>query len=377
MLNLTAMDVKRLTEEPSPKVRGLLATKIAVDYRTGHFTPVESDIANDIFRILLKDVEMRIRAGISEQLAHCPQAPHDIILALAQDEADVAAPVLEFSGVLSESDLLSIVRSTHEVLKLRAVARRERVEPEIADSLIDTGHELVLGDLFANKGAALSEEKMLEIWDNISDSEPLLATLVHRGGLPLVVAEKVFFAVSNDLKRELVGRYKFNTPVVHKAVSDIREWEMLGIIPAHASADPYDDEQVEALIDELYASQRLTHSLLIRALCVGNLTVFEAGLARLAGVPRVNARILILDAGELGLQGIYKAAGMPEGFYDAVHALLRISLEETEYGRIRHADFRKRVIDRIYAGQYHRTIENMEYMLSIIGGKIVAADSVH
>jgi uncharacterized protein (DUF2336 family) len=358
-------------------VRGLLATKIAVDYRTGHFTPVESDIANDIFRILLRDVETRIRAGISEQLAHCPQAPHDIILALAQDEAEVASPVLEFSSVLTESDLISIVRSTHEVLKLRAVARREQVSETLADSLIDTSHELVLGDLFANQGASLSEEKMLEAWEAIAGSEPLLATLVHRGGLPLVVAEKVFFAVSNDLKRELVGRYKFSTPVVHKAVSDIREWEMLGIIPADASADPYDDEQVEALVDELYAQQRLSHSLLIRALCAGNLNVFEAGLARLAGVPRVNGRILLLDPGEMGFRGIYKAAGMPEGFFDAVQALLRISLEETEYGRIRRPDFRKRVIDRIYAGQYHRTIENMEYLLSIIGGKIVAADSVH
>lgn len=376
-MHLTAMDVKRLTEEPSPKVRGLLATKIAVDYRSGNFTPVESDIANDIFRILIKDVEKQIRSALSEQLAHCPQAPHDIIVTLAGDEPEVAAPVLEFSHVLNEEDLLAIAQSTYEVLKLRALARREHVSAELSGHLIDTGNELVLGDLFGNKGAELSEEKMLQRWQSIARSEPLLATLVQRGGLPLVVAEKVFFAVSNDLKRQLVSRYRFEAPALRKAVSDIRDWELLGIMPAHDSADPYDDEQVEQLVDEMHAGGRLSHSLIIRALCVGNFGVFEAGIAKLANVPRVNARMLLMDAGSLGLQGIYKAAGMPEGFYEAVRTLLHLSLEETDYGRTRRADFKKRILDRIYAGGYHRTVENMGYLLSIIGGKIVADDTVH
>lgn len=377
MMNLTAMDVRKLTEEPSLQMRGRLAAKIAIDYRSGHFTPVECDIAHDIFRILIKDVEKKIRALLSEQLAHCPGAPHDIILTLAEDEAEVAMPVLEFSEVLSENDLLAIVESTEEVMKLRAVARRECVSASLASRLIETRQELVLGDLFANKGAELAEEKMLSAWDSFGDNEPLLKILVQRGGLPLAVAERVFFAVSNELKRQLVASYKFEAPRIQKTVNDIREWEMLGIIPAHSDADPNDDEEIEALVASLHAGGRLSHSLLIRALCVGNLAVFEAGIAKLAGMPRANARILLCDPGGLGFDSIYRAAAMPEGFHGAVQALFIMALEETDYGRAKRADFRKRIIDRIYRERYHQTIENMEYLLSILGGKIVAADTVH
>ena len=124
MAQLTYMDVKTLAQEPSMEVRGMLASKIAAEYRYSRFTKSEEAVAVDIFRVLLKDATATIRASIAEQLAHCPDMPHDIIWSLANDATQVAAPVLEFSSVLTEDDLISIVRSTREVIKLCAVARR-------------------------------------------------------------------------------------------------------------------------------------------------------------------------------------------------------------------------------------------------------------
>ena len=371
-MNLAAMDVKRLMDEPSAKVRGMLAAKVALDYRDGHFSSSESSIAIDIFRILIRDTERQVRQSLSQQLAHCSEVPRDIILKLAHDEADVAVHVLEYSSVLSESDLLAVVKSTREVMKLRAIARRDRVPEPVSSTLLDTGDEFVLKDLFRNKGAILSESRLLKSWNSISAKPSLVEVLVHRGGLPLPVAEKMFAAVSEELRRHLAQEYRLSSPVVNKAVNDAHEWEMLGVIPSRDDADPNDDMQVEDMIDEMHVNGRLTQSLLLRSLCVGNLGVFETGIAKLASVPRVNARILLLEGSGLGLKGIYKAAGMPEGFFEAIQMLLKLSLEETEYGRIRQSDFRKRIIDRIYSGDYHRTIENMQYLLSIIGGKIGA-----
>ncbi|MDE3060196.1 MAG: DUF2336 domain-containing protein, partial [Pseudomonadota bacterium] len=141
-------------------------------------------------------------------------------------------------------------------------------------------------------------------------------------------------------------------------------------MPPASGGDLYNDEQIDDLVDQLFTGGRLTHSLLMRALCMGNLGLFEAGVARLARVPRVNARILMMDAGSLGFESLYKTAGMPEGFMEAVKVLLRTSLEESDYGSARNTDCRKRVIDRIYEeGHYHR-VENLQYLLAIIGGKI-------
>jgi hypothetical protein len=49
-------------------------------------------------------------------------------------------------------------------------------------------------------------------------------------------------------------------------------------------------------------------------------------------------------------------------------------LEETGFGTHKPDDLRKVIIDRIFKEGYHRSVENMEYLLSIIGGKI-ARDS--
>lgn len=372
VMNLTLMDVKKLTEEPSPRVRGMLATKIASEFQSGHFSETESHIAADIFRILLKDAEKKIRKTLAEHLSHTPNVPHDIIWKLAHDETEVAAPVLQYSQVLTDDDLLSIIKSTKEVLKLCSIARREKLSELVSDGLLETHNEQVLSELFTNKTAKLGEKGLVESWKTIASNRSLLEMLVHRGNLPLTVAEKIYGVVSDELKQQMAKQYKLSVPLAAKAAGDAREWEMLGIIPTGGKIDPSNDIHVEDMIDQLYLGGRLTHSLLIRSLCVGSLSVFEAGIARLAGVPRVNARILLMDSGALGFHAIYKAAHMPEGFFDAIRSLLKISLEETDFGRNKRSDFRRRVIDRIYMENYHRTVENMEYLLSIIGGRIAA-----
>lgn len=369
-MTITAMDVKKLINEPSAKVRGMLAAKLAGDYRNGNFSSAEASIADDIFRLLLKDVEKQVRKTISEQLSHCQSVPHDIIVKLANDEVEVAEPVLEHSYVLTDDDLISLIESTKEVIKLCAIARRQNVSEGVSDKLLETKERSVLGTLFGNKSASLSEKGLLSAWHEIAENHSLLETLVHRGSLPLTIAEKLYHIVTEDMKQQLTRNYKLSIPVAQKAASDAREWEMLGIIPGEGAIDPTNDEDVEDLVDQLFLGGRLTHSLLIRALCIGSLSVFEAGVARLAGVPRVNARILLLDSGVLGFQAIYKAASMPEGFAEAVRVLLKISLEETDFGFSKRQDFRKRVVDRIYVEGHNRTVENMGYLLSIIGGKL-------
>lgn len=374
MINVTAMDVRKLTQEPSAKVRSMLAAKIAMDYRSGNFTEAEAQIADDIFRILVKDVERKVRKTLSEQLCHIPHVPRDIVIKLASDETDIALPILEYSHVLTEDDLIEIVKSTKEVLKLCAVARRDVVPARVSDSLLETRQEAVLSSLFKNQGADLTQESLLRSWHDISDKRSLLETLVHRGNLPLTIAEKLYAGVSDELKQKLTRDYKINVPTAHRVAGEAREWEMLGIIPDGGAISPANDEQVEDLVDQLQMGGRLTHSLLIRALCMGSLSLFEAGIARLAGVPRVNARILLMDSGALGYHAIYETAGMPEGFAEAVRVLLQIALEETDFGQHKRIDFKKRVIDRIYMAGYHRSVENMEYLLSIIGGKLAAAN---
>lgn len=368
--SVTGMDVRKLMQERSGKTRGVLAGKIAADYRAGSFNPGEMAIANDIFRILLKDIEKRVRQSIAEHICHAPNVPKDIIERIANDDVEIAVHALEFSRVLDDDDLMRIVRSSEEVARLRAIARRENLSAPVSTGLAETHNISVLGDLFANKTALIPDHAIIGAWPEISANESLAQTLVDRGGLSLTVVEKMLSAVSDELKHRLIKEYKISAPIATKSAADAREWELLGFVVANSNINPDDDEQVEDLVNQLSLTGRLTHSVVIRALCMGSLGLFEVGMARLAGLPRVNARILLTDAGSLGFHSIYQAAHMPSGFEDGIRVLLHISLEESDYGYKKPEDFRKVVVDRIYREGYHRSIDNMEYLLSIIGGKI-------
>lgn len=378
MNSVTLMDVQRLTQEPSSKVRSVLAAKISAEYRYGGFSESEAQVAADIFRLLLKDVEKNVREAMAQQLCHSPHVPHDIIMKLANDEHEVANPILRHSTVLTEDDLMEIVASTREVLKLCAIAQRDTVSQPLSDKLVSTGHAEVMKEVFTNKGAVVSDSSINNNWAQIVEHAELLKTLVSRGGLSLSIAEKLLLVVSDEMKQQLASTYKLGAAFSGKVAADVREWEVLGLLPTGDVMNvPRSDEQAEALVDQLYAHGRLTHSLLIRALCAGCLNVFEVGIARLAKVPRVNARILLMNGGTMGFNAIYEASGMPSGFCRAIEVLLRISLEETEFGRLRRMDFSKRVIDRIYQEGFHHSIDNMEYLLAITGGKVADRYALH
>lgn len=368
-MQLTAMDIHQLIKNPSGIALDTLASKVVVAFSSGNFNLNESAIAADIFRLLLKDAEKSVRLTLAEHLYNNVDAPHDVVFKLACDETDVAERILQHSLVLTDDDLISIVESTKEVLNLCAIARRSRVSERLSDALIDTHQEIVLKDLFENKGAILSEGGLTKAWSMIAANTSLLETLVNRGGLPLTVAEKIFSSVSGELKNHISREYKLSPSLVQKASLDAREWELLGIMPMGDILHPNADEGIEDLVEQLYATGRLTHSLVIRALCMGCLNLFEATMARMADIPRSNARILLMGGSE-GFRALYKTANMPDGFVDAVEALLSITHEITEYGHTKPKDFRKEVIESIFVGGYNHSVDGMGYLLSIIDGKI-------
>lgn len=370
-------DIHKLAANPSAEARAGIAGKVAATLSVGVFTARESTLALEILRVLSRDTEVRVRASIAFNLRHSHTAPPDLVRALAEDIPEVSMPLLALSEVLSEDDLVAIVRATREVAKLMAIAGRQSISSPLAEALLETEIQEVMKAVLANHGAVIRDAQLLSRWELIAGSQSLLEVLVMRGGLSMTVAEKLYASVGDALKPQLAKQYHLPMVVVDEAAEDAREWATLGMTTPDGEPRHYSEAELEELVGQLYLNNRLTYSLVMRSLCIGDMGFFEAAVARLAGVPRVNARILMFDSGMLGFKAIYEKARMPEGFYDAIHTLLRLSLEETGYGRLRREDFRQRVIARVQSAGYDRSIENMQYLLTIIGGKIAAAQTLH
>ncbi len=364
-MNITKEDIELLVREPSAPMRMRICEKISGGYNSGLYSESEHRLANEIFRLLLKDTEMKVRLMMADALKDNMQVPHDIIWALANDRHEIAVPILQYSHVLSEEDLIAIVQATREHPKLKAIARRDSISRPLSHALIEKGDHEITRELLSNKGASIAETSMDAVLEEFASEQSVLEELVLRGGLPYHFAEKLFSSVSDTLKKQLTRKYKMNQHVVEEASVSARETAMLQFISPWMS-----QHDINHLVNEMHRNNRLTDSVIIRSLCIGDLRFFETAIAKRVGIPVSNARILLIDPGPLGFKALYDSSGLPASFYEAIRVMLKIALEETQYGNYRTNDFGAQMVGKIRAGGYHQTIENMETLLQMVGRAI-------
>ena len=359
--SLTQGDVHRLIADGSAATRAETAMKVAREYEGGEFTDRERLIAEAIFRTMVRDAEVRVRKALAEELKASATVPHDVALSLAMDVDEVALPVLEYSEVLSERDLIEII-GTSGVAKQIAIAGRKAVSDSVAEALVETDREEVVGALVANDDARLGEETLGRIVDRFGDSGEIQAKLVDRRLLPATIAERLVLIVSERLRDKLAKRHNVPREVTEGMILKTRERAVIGL-----AADS-DDTGLERLARHLHQEGRLTPSIILRALCTGDIRFFEASLAARAGVPLTNARVLIHDQGPLGLAAIHEEAGLPSALLPAVRRVVAVA-KETEFDggandRERHS---RRMIERVLTQFEELGAENLEYLLDRLG----------
>src|SRR4030067_1096960 len=91
---LTQADVARLLSDPSAETRAETAAKIAAQFDGATLNEGERRLAEEIFRFMVRDAEVRVREALSRNLKSSRDLPHDVALALARDVASGGLAVL-------------------------------------------------------------------------------------------------------------------------------------------------------------------------------------------------------------------------------------------------------------------------------------------
>lgn len=355
---LTEADVVRLLTDPSGATRAVTAEKIAKELVSATLTERERELAIDIVRAMVRDAEVRVREALSRNLKSSHDLPHDVALSLARDVESVALPMLEFSSVLTDEDLIEIVRRSTGAKQV-AVARRKSVSAPVAQALIESSNGEAVATLVANDGADLSEGALQDVIDSYGEEEAVQGALVHRANLPITVAERLVAMVSESLREYLVTHHELPPSVATDLVMESRERATISLLPPGVeSAD------VVQLVHQLRVNGRLTPSLILQSLCMGDMQLFEASMAALARTTLENARILIHDGGVLGLKSLYMRAGMPERLYPAFRVAIDVWRENDFDGRERDRERHIcRMIERILTQFEDVGQENLDYLL--------------
>ena len=376
MTALTMDDVKQLKTDPSPAVRAGTAAKLAQHFNAIPFAPAELALAEQIFRIMVRDAEVRVREALSANLRANPRLPHDVAVSLARDVGSVALPILSASDVLTADDLLQIISSQGSLSRLDAIAGRKEVDARVSDAIVQNGSETVVAKLLANPGAAIAEPTLHKVVDKFGHSEAVQAPLVHRDALPITIAERLVTRVAEHLRTHLLSHHKVSADIALELILQSCERATVGL------AMGVSEESLKALVSQLQANNRLSGSLVVRAVCMGNLRFFEHALAALAGLPIDNTRLLIHDPGDKGLRTVWAKTRLPEGSYPAVHAALTVIAQTELDGRDLDPErYSRRIIERILT-QYESVgiqfdNDDLEYLLAKVTQIPAASLSVH
>ncbi len=322
---LTPEGVQAFLENPSPEARAEAAAVIAREYAQGGFSDSEMELANTILETLAVEGEDLVREALSEHLKDCETLPVNLVRQLARDSVEsVAVPILRCATALEDDDLMEIA-GAGQVAQLIAIAKRDELTPEVAEALLESRNEKVIGALLGNKGADLPEPLLNRIIDEFGTFTSFHALLVDRPFLPLTVIARVLLLIPEEMKERLLERHELNAKFAQLLTRVSQE----NSISRDANKAP---KAVEApkLVQVLSQKDGLTPVLILRALLTGDLEFFESAMAVRTQMTVEPAKTLIYSNSEKGFKGLYTRANLPSELMRA----FRIALDYiAEIGR--------------------------------------------
>ncbi len=328
----------QLAREPSPEKRRELLRDVTDLFfeTTGQLNEHETEYFSDIISEIAFSMEMDVRRHLAERLSELDTAPKGLTNALANDEIEVARPVLMKSKVLQNADLIDIVKRLSQE-HLLAVSKREKVSEEVSDCLVERGNDNVLVSLASNQGAELSHNAAMTMVSRSKQNERLHEPLVSRRDLPPDLLNEMFWHVSAALREHIISSVdSIDEREVEDMLAETKVWFSAG-----QSEDTL--SQPERFIIRKEKMNQLDAALLVQLIRQGKIPEMVAGLARLIKADMPMARRIVFDEGGEALAVACKAIGIDRATFSDLIMLLDSKSERTRderemllgiYGRI-------------------------------------------
>ena len=362
---LTRKDIDELSRRPDAKNKSIAGRKIGEYYNSAEISENGKKLAEDIFRIMIRDVEIKVREALSESLKNCKNIPRDIVEELINDKDSVAIPFIKYYQDLSQEDLINILEMQN-LNKQIAVAGRPGLSEDISQYIVDKCPEEVVGVLISNDHATIVENTYRAIIDKYSNSDNIKQRLIYRSELPTSVIEKIVNSLSGELQKRLITLHNLPNDLATDIVEQVQEKTTLKISEEYSS-----DKQVEELVHQLYASNRLTSSLVVRAICMGDLKFFEYALVYLSNTPITEVRKILFNTNmDFMIRNLLRKAYIPKSMFPAVFSALKVTKEiRFDCRNTDRRSFAHKVIERILSyGSTGEELseEDVNYLISKI-----------
>lgn len=208
-----------LAKDKKPLARTELSNAICelLDLQT---SDREAELIADVLIGLIRQAEKDLKEALSERLAVMDNVPLRVALNLANDEIDVARPVLIKSRVLGDLDLIYIIKSKDSAY-WEAIAQREAMSDQVITVLAETKDNKTVHRLLENNNIILPKPAMDSIGQMAETSETIAKPLMMRKEIDSALVTKIYQIASQELKSFISKHHSVDAHALNGAVDDI------------------------------------------------------------------------------------------------------------------------------------------------------------
>jgi uncharacterized protein (DUF2336 family) len=169
----------------------------------GRYSEEEISTFGKVVGRLADEIEVEVRAQLSERLSRFDQAPIEVIHKLAFDDAiEVARPVLEASTRLDDATLIANARTKSQAHML-AISKRQSIGEAVTDVLVARGNHAVVKSVAGNAGARISGSSLLHMVKRAEGDSILAEQLGLRNDIPRHLFQQLIAKATDDVRKRL------------------------------------------------------------------------------------------------------------------------------------------------------------------------------
>jgi uncharacterized protein (DUF2336 family) len=304
-------------------------------------SPDDRAAAEGAMLMLLDDPSPLVRRALAEALAASADAPPAVICALAADQPEIAALVLEHSPLLFDADLVDSAALGGPDVQA-AIARRVNMPCSVAAAIAEVGCAEACLVLLENPDALIPPFSLDRIVERHGHLSAIRETLLPRCDLPASTRQALVVKLSGTLATFVSAQRWIEDDRAQRIAREACEKATVALAAQTARPD------VRPLVTHLRHSGQLTAGLVLRALLSGNMLLFEEALAELSGLPLWRVAGLVQDRSGKGLKAVFDRAGLPDAVYPAARAAIEAIRESSGYGEPGGAArLKRRMVERV------------------------------
>src|SRR5471030_1810228 len=189
-----------------PGERAEATSALARAYLHSDLSPDDLAAAEGAMIMLLDDPSPLVRSALAEVFASSQKAPLVVVQALANDQPDVALPIVSRSPLLLEEDLVDLIATGQTDIQV-AIASRALLSRPLAAAIAEVGSVESCLALLENSDAEIALFSIDRMVERHGDVASIRGNLVARTDLPMTIRQALLSKFSQSLAGFVAGRH--------------------------------------------------------------------------------------------------------------------------------------------------------------------------